>query len=98
MKKIILYIPKEFDHDRISSLKRVLRNEAELLGLRYEERRNKEDYLMVYYKDNEVSTFLYIEDEPDETVENIRMMIRVLALIAMRGEEKEVKKEIVEVS
>ena len=90
MRKLILYTPKKVDNDRILNLRNVLKKEAQILGLHYEERVNPEDYLMIYYKDREVSTFLYIEEDPNESIENIRVMVRVLALIAMT-EEKELE-------
>jgi len=90
MRKLILYTPKKVDNDRILNLRNVLKKEAQILGLYYEERVNPEDYLMIYYKDREVSTFLYIEEDPNESIENIRVMVRVLALIAMT-EEKELE-------
>jgi hypothetical protein len=93
MKKLILYTPRKIDYDRISDLRNMLKREAQILGLYYEEKVNPEDYLMIYYKDKEVSTFLYVEDDPNESIENIRVMIRVLALIAMT-EEKELEKGI----
>ena len=89
MKKLVLYIPPDEDPQKIDKVRAVVKDEAGILGLDYEERMNPEDYLMVYYEDDEISTFLYIEDEDGESMDNIRMMIRVLALIAMNMEKRE---------
>jgi len=87
MKKLVLYIPHGRKSD-IRGIREMLKKEAHSLNLRYEERRSIEDYLMVYYEDDETSTFIYLENEND-SLDNIRMMVRVLALIASSmGEEK----------
>jgi len=94
MRKLILYIPSNIEEDRLMELKRVLREEASILGLRYIEKMNMEENLMVYYEDDEISTFLYIDEDPKENAENVRMMVRVLALIAMMKEKpKEMERE-----
>ena len=94
MPRIALYYPKTgYDKNRLESIRHILREECESLGLEYIEKENDEKYPIVYLEDKEASTFLYIEDMEEEDNDNIRAMIRVLTLVALLTEEKAGEKE-----
>ncbi|GEM_PF-1236262 len=95
MPKIALYIPRRsIGSDRINKIRNMLREECKLLGLEYVEKENDEEYPIIYLEDSETTTFLYIEDEAEESLENIRAMVRVLTLVALLSEEKVRREEV----
>ena len=91
MKSVIsVYAPKDIDPEKLFNLTQILRREAETLNLEFKGPYESEDErVMVYYEDDEVRTFIYIDDYKNELdPERIRVTIRVLSLIAMHKEEE----------
>ncbi len=90
MKKLVLYTPEHIDGEKLFRLVKALKKEADLLRLDFSGPffRN-DDRLVVYYEDDEIRTFIYIDDlESELDIEKIRATIKVLALIAMDKEEE----------
>ena len=96
MPKIVLYMPKKGSDDKKwNEIRRIVKEESEILGIGYDEKIGDEEYPIVYLEDNESTTFIYIEDSQEDDIENIRAMIRVLTLVALLTEDK-TEKDIVE--
>ncbi len=90
MKKLVLYTPENIEGEKLFRLVKALKQEAELLRLSFTGPIFREDdKLVVYYEDDEIRTFIYVDDLNNELdTEKIRATIKVLALIAMDKEEE----------
>lgn len=87
---ISVHVPRKMNPEKVFGLMNILRREAKLLGLDIKgPYYTNEVRMVVYYEDNEIKTFIYIE-KPDNKLdpEKIRSTIRVLSLIAMQKEEE----------
>lgn len=90
MKKLVLYTPRDVNGRALFKLVKTLKEEAELLRIDFKGPYFRDDdKLVVYYEDEEIKTFIYIDDLENELdPEKIRATIKVLALIAMDKEEE----------
>lgn len=90
MKKLVLYTPGDIDGETLFKLMKTLKEEAELLRLDFSGPYFRDDdKLVVYYEDDEIRTFIYIDNLENELdPDKIRATIKVLALIAMDKEEE----------
>ncbi len=90
MKKLVLYTPENIEGEKLFRLVKALKQEAELLRLSFTGPIFREDdKLVVYYEDDDIRTFIYVDDLNNELdTEKIRATIKVLALIAMDKEEE----------
>ena len=90
MRKLVLYAPEDMDGEKLYKLVKALRDEAKLLKLDFSGPYfNTDGRLIVYYEDDEIRTFIYVDDLENElNPERIRATIKVLALIAMDKEEE----------
>ena len=94
MARLVLYKPRTGKKERIAEIAELVRDEAKNLKMEYYEKWDDEDSLIVYFEDEESSTFLDVEDDEEENLENIRAMIRVLALISLLSENEKVKERV----
>jgi hypothetical protein len=91
MKGVIsVYVPEKMAPEKVYELMKILRKEAKLLDLNLKgPYYTDEKRTVVYYEDNEIRTFIYVENYGEKLdPEKIRTTIRVVSLIAMQKEEE----------
>ncbi len=95
MPRLLLLVPHgQRDTYRVRELNRIVAEEAAALGIDYEVVETDTREPAIYIEDSRSDTTLYIDEDGEESEETIRMMIRVLATIAISMDSREVRETV----
>jgi len=94
MPRLLLLVPHgQRDTYRVRELNRIVAEEAAALGIEYQVLETDTREPAIYIEDSRTDTTLYIDEDGEESEETIRMMVRVLATIAISMDNRSMREE-----